>query len=98
MYRDGSYGFAAPMCSNLSGTVAMALPRQSCADVSADDIYGCAAPKLCGRIGDDSYGYATPKLFGRIETVAKASRCQSSALSSEQARRLRLRLAQIVKR
>ena len=27
-------------------TVAMALPRQSCADVS-DDSYGCAAPKLC---------------------------------------------------
>ena len=69
--RDSRYG-----CVDDSEMVAMALPRQSCAD-SQDGSYGFAAPKLCGHIG----------------MVAKALRCQSSALSSEQARRPQLRLA-----
>ena len=34
MYRDGSYGFAVPELCGRIETVAMAVPRQSCADVS----------------------------------------------------------------
>ena len=77
-----------------SETVAMALPRQSCAD-GRDGSYDCAAPKLRGRFGDGSYGFVVPKLCGRlgdsnrcgalrlcgrIGTVAKALRRQSSAI------------------
>ena len=106
--RDGSYGFTAPNLCGRVGPVAMAVPRQSCADDSEtvamagprqscadswDSSYGCAAPKLCGRFGDCNYGCASPKLCRRIETVAKALRCQSSALLSELTRRPRLRLA-----
>ena len=109
MFDEGSWRRSSRGCSRLSRrrqlddrygtlrsvvslTVTIALPRQSCAD-GRDGGYGCAAPKLCGRFGDGSYGFVAPKLCGRIGTVAKALRCQSSALSSEQARRPRLRLA-----
>ena len=39
-----------PIAVRAYRTVAMALPRQSCVDVS-DDSYGCVVPKLYGRIG-----------------------------------------------
>ena len=58
-----------------------------------DGSYGFAVSKLCERIDDGSYGCAAPKLCERIKTVAKVLQCQSSALSSEQAKRPRLRLA-----
>ena len=58
---DGSYGFAVPKLCRRFGTVDMAISRQSCADDSetvamafprqscADGSYGCAVPNLCGR-------------------------------------------------
>ena len=100
-------------CVDVSETVALALPCQSCADVSEKVAMAFRAKavrtyrrrqlwlchvKAVWTCWDGSYGCAVPKLFGRIETVAKALRCQSSALSSEQARRPRLNAAQIVKR
>ena len=39
-----------PLRADVSLTVAMAVWRPACTDVS-DDNYGCVAPKQCGRIG-----------------------------------------------
>ena len=47
----------------------------------------------CADGRDGRCGFAAPKMCRRIGTVAKALRCQTSALSSEQARRSWLRLA-----
>ena len=96
-----------PSRAEVSRTIAMALPCQSREDVS-DDSYGCVVPKLYGRIGRQLWLCRTKavrtyraiaKAVSRqscvdvSETMAKALSCQSSALSSEQARTPRLRLA-----
>ena len=64
------------LCKRIE-TVAMALPCQSCADLSET----VAMALQCQSCADVS------------KTVAKALPCQSSALSSEQARRPQLKLA-----
>ena len=81
MYLDGSYGFAAPKLCGRIGTIAKAVPHQSCTDMS-DGSYVCVAPKMCGRIG--TIAMALP---------CQSCAAPSSAQSSRQARKLWLRLA-----
>ena len=79
----------APSCAGVSLTAAVALLRQSC----ADDPETVAMALLRQSWADDSETVAAPKLCRRIGTVSRALQCQSSALSCEQAKSPRLRLA-----
>ena len=58
-------------------TVAMAFPRQSCANVS-DDSYGCVAPKLYGRFETIAKALRA-KAVRTYRAVAKAVSHQSCA-------------------
>ena len=93
----GTYGFSMPKPCGRFETVAKAVPRQSCTDVSEavamasvpklrthrKSSYGCAVPKMCGRVGGGTYGFSVLKPCGRIETVAKAVPRQSCTDVSE---------------
>ena len=81
----------APSCADVSETVAVALPCQSGADVWMTVAMALPC-QSCADGRDGSCGCAAPKLCRRVGTIAKAMPRQSSAQASKQARRPRLRL------